>query len=103
MLYTKSQQILCRKRVSMLTSLEILYLACKLLYRPEHNAKGTPHGTDFKRSWNVNKWNISMGRAYRVDEKNGVICLVIMFTFRVMVIEMSKMADFCILLMTTKN
>ena len=44
-----------------------------------------------------------MGRAYRVDEKNGVICLVIMFTFRVMVIEMSKIADFCILLMTTKN
>ena len=44
-----------------------------------------------------------MSRADRVDEKNGVICLVIMFTFRVMVIEMSKIADFFILLMTTKN
>ena len=35
-----------------------------------------------------------MNRAQRVDEKNGVICLVITFTFRFMVIRMSKMAHF---------
>ena len=32
---------LCRKRISMLTRLKVLFLACKcLFYRPEHNAKG---------------------------------------------------------------
>ena len=45
-----------------------------------------------------------MDRAQREDEKNGVICLVIMFTPRVMVIKMSKMAHFLnFLLMTAKN
>ena len=34
-----------------------------------------------------------MDRAQRVDEKNGVIYLVIMFTSRVIVITMSKMAE----------
>ena len=24
-----------------------------LFYRPEHNPKGRPHGTEFKRSWNA--------------------------------------------------
>ena len=35
-----------------------------------------------------------MDRAQRVDEKNGVICLVIMFTSGVMVIKMSKIPNF---------
>ena len=44
-----------------------------------------------------------MDRAQRVDEKNGIIYLV-MFTPRVMVIKMSKMAHFMYsLLDTTKN
>ena len=30
----------------------------------------------------------------KVDKKNGVICLGIMFTLRIMVIKMSKMAHF---------
>ena len=34
-----------------------------------------------------------MDKAQRADEKNGFICLV-MFTPRVMVIKMSKMAHF---------
>ena len=34
-----------------------------------------------------------MDRAQSGDEKNGVICLVIMFTSKVIVIKMSKMAD----------
>ena len=42
------------------------------------------------------KWNIPTDRAQRVDEKDGAICLVIMFTLRVMVIKMSKLAHFCI-------
>ena len=35
-----------------------------------------------------------MDRAQAVDLKNGVVCLVIMVTPGVMVIKMSKMADF---------
>ena len=37
----------------------------------------------------------------RVDEKNVVICLVIIFTPRVMDIKMSKMAHFFYFLLTT--
>ena len=37
------------------------------------------------------KWNISTEWTQRVDEKNGVICLVIMFVPRVMIIKMPKM------------
>ena len=43
------------------------------------------------------KWNLWIDRTQRVDEKNGVICLVTMFTPRFVVIKMSKMAlCFCI-------
>ena len=49
--HTKSLQILCRKRI---TGLKGSYLACKcVFYRPEHNAKGRPRGTEFWRSWNA--------------------------------------------------
>ena len=34
----------------------------------------------------IQKWNISTDRAQKVDEKNGVICLVIMFTLGGLVI-----------------
>ena len=45
-----------------------------------------------------------MDRVQRVDEKNVIICLVIMFTYGVMVIKMSKMAHFLyFLLMIAKN
>ena len=37
----------------------------------------------------MQKWNISMYRAQRVDEKNDVIC-VVMFTSKVMVLECEK-------------
>ena len=42
----------------------------------------------------MEKWNISTDRVQRADEKNGIICLVIVFTPRVMIIEMSEMAYF---------
>ena len=48
----------------------------------------------------MQKRNIPMDVAQRVDEKNEVICLVIMFTPQVMVIEMSKMAHFLYFLLT---
>ena len=37
------------------------------------------------------KWNVPTARANKGGEKNGVICLAIMFT-KVIVIKMSKMA-----------
>ena len=43
----------------------------------------------------MQKRNIPTDRAQRVDEKNGVICLDIIFTPGVMVIKISKMAHFC--------
>ena len=52
----------------------------------------------------MQKLNIPTDRAQRLDEKNGIICLAIVFTPGVMVTEMSKMAQFlCVLLMKAKN
>ena len=48
--------------------------------------------------------NILADRVQRVDENNGIICLVIMFTSRFIAIKMSKVAHFLyFLLMTAKN
>ena len=54
-----------------------------------------PHETELWRSWNA-EMNIPTDRAQKVDGKNGVIWLFIMFTPWVMVIKMSKMVHFCI-------
>ena len=64
-------------------------LACKsVFYRSEHNAKGDP-----TESWNAKmKYSIPTERT-EIDDANRVICLVIMFTTRVVVNELSKMAD----------
>ena len=43
-------------------------------------------------SLEMQKWNMLMGRARRIDEKNAVICLVIIFSPGVKVIKMSKLA-----------
>ena len=48
---------------------------------------------EFNFGLGMQKWNIPMDRAQRVDEKNRVICVIIMFTPRVMVIKMSRMAN----------
>ena len=42
----------------------------------------------------MHKWNIPTQRAGRVDDKNGVIVLIIMSTPGVMVIKMSKIGSF---------
>ena len=44
----------------------------------------------------IQKWNIPTNRTRRVDEKNGVIFLVITFTSGVMAIKMLKMAQFLV-------
>ena len=51
----------------------------------------------------MQKWNLATDRVQRVDERNDVIRLV-MFTRRVLVIKMSKMAHFMYFLLdTAKN
>ena len=42
----------------------------------------------------MHKWNIPTQRAGRVDDKNGVIVLIIISTPGVMVIKMSKIGSF---------
>ena len=52
----------------------------------------------------MQKWNTETDKTQKVDEKNGVIYLGIMFTPTVMVIKMSKMAHFLYFqLMTAKK
>ena len=78
----------------MLIDLKVWSLACKcIFYRLEHNAKGEPMKLNFQ-GLEILKWNIPSDRFLREDKKNGVICLAFMFTLRVMVIKMSKMAYF---------
>ena len=78
----------------MLTGLKTSSLASKcVFYSPEHNAKGDHMKLNFEGP-EMQKLNIPTDKTQRVDQKNGVICLVIMFTSGVMVIKMSKMAHF---------
>ena len=51
----------------------------------------------------MEKLNLPTDRAQRVDEKNGIICLVIMLASGVMVIKMSKMAHFLYFLLMPAN
>ena len=44
----------------------------------------------------MQKWHIPAGKGQKVDEKNEVSCLVIMFNPTVTVIKISQMAHFCI-------
>ena len=77
----------------MLTGLKSSF-ACKyVFYRPEHNAKRGIHKIEFW-SLEMQKWNIKLDRALKGDEKNGVICLVIIVISRVIIIKMSRTAIF---------
>ena len=78
----------------MLTDFKMASLACIcLFYSPGLNAKGDYMKLNFE-GFEMRKWNIPTDTAQRVDQKNVVICLIIMFTSGVMVIKMSKMAHF---------
>ena len=48
--YNESQQMFCRKKMPLLTGLEVSSLACKcVFYRREHNERGEgPHGTEYR-------------------------------------------------------
>ena len=79
----------------MLTDLKVLLsLARKhLFYRLEHHTKGEVLGLNME-DLEVHKWNILKNKAQKVDGKNGVICLVIMFTPSVTNIKNVKNGSF---------
>ena len=56
--------------------------------------KGYPMELNFE-GLETNKWNIPKDRAQKLDEKNGVICLVIMFTPRLCLLKCQKWLIFC--------
>ena len=61
----------------MLSCFIVLSLASKcVFYRPKHNSKVGPHGTEFC----LEKYNIPTDRAQRADKKNLVISLAMIFT-----------------------
>ena len=52
----------------------------------------------------MQNWNLPTNRTQRIDEKNKIIYLFIMFSPKIMVIKMSKMTRFLyFLLMTAKT
>ena len=68
-----------------------------VFYRPQLTGKWVPHGIEIK----FFKFkNILTDTAQKADDKNGVIRLL-MFTPRVMVIKISKMAHFIYFLLDT--
>ena len=86
----------------MLTDLKVSFLSSKcVFYRPELNAKGGPQGIELwtLQTTAMQKWNILTDRGQRIHEKNGVICLVVMFTPRETVINISQMVNFVYFLM----
>ena len=90
----------------MLTGLKVSSLACKCVFnRPKHNAeRENPMEVNFEGLLNFEVQKVNVTTDQLVAEKNGVICLVIMFTLRVMVMKMSKMFQFLyFLLMAAKN
>ena len=85
----------------MLTGWKVSFLASKsVFYRPEHIAKRRGMELNFE-DLEKQKWNMPTVRTQRVGEKNGVVCLVIMFTSGLMVLKKSRMANFLYFLPTT--
>ena len=94
MSYTKASKIYVQKRISILAGLTLSSLACKcVFYRPKHNARKDSMQLNFE-GLQMQKWNIPTDRAQRAYEKNGIICLVMVFTSRLMVIKMIKNSSF---------
>ena len=79
-------------------------LACKrAFYIPEHNVKRDPKKLSFE-GLEMQRWNVPTDRDQQANTKNGVICLDTMFNPEIMVIIMSKLANFLyFLLITAKN
>ena len=71
-----------------LTDLEDLYFANQKKSEKEGSMELNFEGLE------IQKWNIPMDRAQERDKKNGIICIVILFTPNFLVMNTSKMALF---------
>ena len=92
-IYQKLEKFLPKKDIHV-SGLERRSLACKcVFYRTKNKMQ---RGTEFSRSW-MQKWNTPTARAWRADEKNGVIFLVTLFTPWVMVIKLWRNGSFFVL------
>ena len=65
------------------------------MYFTDQNLLESEYLTELKLSFEIQNWSKLKDIAQRVDKKNAVIRLV-MFTPRVMIIKMSKMAYFVV-------
>ena len=65
--------------MSLLKDMKVSSLVCKCVFYIMQ--RGNPMKVNFK-ALEMQEWNITTDRAERVDEKNGVISLVIMFASR---------------------
>ena len=99
MLYNKSQQIFCRRKMSMLTGMELLSLACKcVFYRPEHNEKekGTPWSLILK----LLKWRNEIYQQIELKEqmkkKWGAFVYLSCLLPKLLILKYQKWLIFCI-------
>ena len=72
----------------------------EVFYRPEWSKKGYHLKINFEYFW-IQKWMLQTVRAEKVDEKNGVICLVSIFPSWVMVLRLCKKFIFCNFVLTS--
>ena len=70
------------------------------MYFTDQNLLESGYLTELKLIFEIQNWSKLQDRAQRADKRNGAIHLV-MFTARIMVIKMSKMADFMYFLLDT--
>ena len=73
----------------------------EVFYRPEWT-KVMNLKMNFK-YFQIQKWMLQAGRAEKVDEKNGVICVVSMFLSWVMIFKLSKKCTFSIFCWPKQN
>ena len=91
--------------IFLLTGLTVSFFKCKYDFTDQNVMQSRdPMELNFEGLQMLNR-NIPTNRSQRVDEKNRVICIVIIIlTCRVMVIKMLKMAYYCyFLLIKAKN
>ena len=70
------------------------WLLSKLVfYRTDNRTNGGHLKLNFE-GLGIQRWNKPTDRAQKVDEKNVFVCLVIMFTSRVIAIKMSNNGSF---------
>ena len=80
-------------------SRSVVFGETEVFYRPEWI-----EGMNLKMNlkyYQIQKWMLQPDRAEKVDEINGVICVVFMFPSWVMILKLSKKVHFCNFVLTS--